>query len=185
MNERIAKTISVIMNPYIHPVYLFIVLTIHGFIGLYECIIGILLYSVIPFSIHLLLMKLKLTDKDVKNIVAREALLFIAITLYVLSASILRGKASIIPAVYSLNGVLLAVLTPITRVSIHVASFTPAIAILSYAGLTHIALILFVLMIVTAIARITLRVHTLAQTVLAIISSLTASILAVIIVEQP
>ncbi len=174
---KVAKVVSMVFVPYVHPLYLFPLLTMFGASDVHDCLIGIVLYAFLPLAIHAVLLVLKRVDIDVVDRASRVPMLATAVAMYVASYQIFRCSMSkLVALIYTFVGITIMATLIFTKVSVHVASFVPSIVAFAKLGLVHLAVALAIAMLVTAWSRAILDKHTPAQISLALVASFGSSL---------
>ncbi len=160
VGRRLAKALSYIFTPYIHPLYISILASYVGVLDLKASVIVITLYSVIPLATHLAIAKIFRVDTDISmNRFLRLPVIVIALLCYVLSLVLVGREVIILAAPYIATAIVAAIATLFDRVSIHVLSFAPPIIIALRLNLEYLALVLAMLAIAIGWSRLVLGAH--------------------------
>ena len=165
-----AQIISIVFNPYIHPIYLFIMVCIRNNLNLICSIPGIVFIALLPLLYHVLLHRMRKVDLDVSDrrkrpkILLVDALFYaIAFILYYLMLRL--NSLTMISLIYLVVILSVTFVTLFDKICLHVVGFVIPSLVFYYINLRIVTLILLFLSIVVAYAKIKLKQHNLVQVI--------------------
>jgi len=170
MNAMWAQVVSIILNPYVHPVYLFIVLCNRYRLNVSYSLPGILFIAVMPLIYHILLHKKGRVDIDVSDRRVRPKILLVDALFYAIAFVIyyLFLKVNVlytISLIYLIVLITVTFVTLIDKVCLHVAGIILPSMILYYMGFYDLTLFLILISFMIAYARIKLKRHNIVQVI--------------------
>ncbi len=176
MDQRIAKLVSAALNPYVHPIHVFAYMVLVNIVTIRDAVLGIILYSLIPLSVHIAIIVLTHESYHIPSRELRIPILVAALIGYILSILLIKNRyVCTLASMYIASSLALLALIVLTRVSAHVMAFTPVITFYAYLNAVHIAVALAIALLLVAWSRAKLEVHNALQISLAIAAGFSAS----------
>ena len=176
MEQRIAKLVSAVLNPYVHPLHIFAYMTLTNLVTVREAVLGVVLYSLAPLSVHIAVIVLTRESYHIPSRELRIPILVVALVGYILSVLLIENHyVYTLALMHIASSLALLMLTALTRVSAHVMAFAPVITFYAYLNAVPIAIALAVALLLVAWSRAKLEVHDALQISLAVAAGFSAS----------
>ncbi len=176
MEQRVAKLVSAVLNPYVHPLHVFAYMVFTNLVTVSDALLGIVLYSLIPLSVHVAVIVLARESYHIPSRERRIPILVVALISYILSILLIENPyVHTLALMYIASSLALLALIVLTRVSAHVMAFAPVITFYAYLNAVPIAIALAIALLLVAWSRARLEVHDALQISLAIAAGFSAS----------